>query len=141
MKNIKRLHCLKIYFGKQRYDNHFYFPDPDVKHKPNPDGILLNGNSNSAPTIYDHGKRKIEVRKHGIILPPSHLLKGFQSLKTSVQVVFCQLKIFCHQLFQIMMIDFVAFKNIYTNYSEIQTASMAILQVLDFRTVCIHKFL
>ena len=62
------------------------FPDPDVKHKPNPDGILLNGNSNSAPTIYDHGKRKIEVRKHGIILPPSHLLKGFQSLKASVQV-------------------------------------------------------
>jgi len=35
--------------------------DPDVKHKPNPDGILLNGNSNSAPTIYDHGKRKIEI--------------------------------------------------------------------------------
>ena len=90
----------------------FIFPDPDVKHKPNPDGILLNGNSNSAPTIYDHGKRKIEVRKHGIILPPSHLLKGFQSLNQ-------------------------IFKHTYTNCSEIQNASFAILQVLNFRTVCI----
>ena len=99
----------------------FIFPDPDVKHKPNPDGILLNGNSNSAPTIYDHGKRKIEVRKHGIILPPSHLLEGFQSLKTSVQVFLSD---------QNILSPFIpnydnGFCQIYKNCSEIQNPSFA----------------
>ena len=67
-------------------------------------------------------------------MTPPHLLNMWSKSEDEVgglrpaicvQVILCQINIFCHQLTQNMTTDFVRFTKTYTNCSKIQNTSLA----------------
>ena len=57
----------------------------------------------------------------------------FSGISCPVQVVLCQINIFCHQLTQNARTDFFRFTKIYTNSNN------EFLQILNFITICINQ--
>ena len=132
MKNIKRKHCLEIYFGnvheKQRYNNHFYFSRPwcQAQTQSRWHSVKWEQQFSTNNLRSREAQNWSKETRNNFATEP--FTKGFPVFESFCSGVFVRSKYFVTiyiKLWQLILSDLSLIICIYKNCSEIQNPSFA----------------